>query len=117
MTITLPYPPSANRYWRTFNGRIVMSAEARAYKEGVALIARAKGLRPSDGDVTLKLDVFRPQRRGDLDNRIKIVLDALQGVAYYDDKQVIEIHARRFDAGKDARVEVTILKAAPIVLR
>lgn len=107
--ITLPYPPSANRYWRNWNGRMVLSAEARQYKLDVAALARALKLRPSDAPCSIELKVYRPIRRGDLSNRIKIVEDALQGVAYIDDAQIEEIRAYRFDDKKHPRVEVTII--------
>lgn len=50
--------------------------------------------------------VYRPQRRGDLDNTMKAILDSLSGLLYVDDKQVIEIHAKRFDDKKNPRVEI-----------
>lgn len=104
--LTLPFPPSANRYWRTFRGRVVKGKDARDYKSNVAEACR--GLRESLGDVIVRLDFYRPAKRGDLDNRIKILLDALQGHAYTDDKQVKEIHARLFDDKQNPRVEVRI---------
>jgi crossover junction endodeoxyribonuclease RusA len=96
-TFTLPYPPSANRYWRSFGGHVVVSTEAKQYKASAALMARSSGVIPVDGDVVLHLDVYRPRKAGDLSNRIKVLEDALIGVAYIDDAQVVEIHARRFD--------------------
>ena len=68
MNITLPVPPSANRYWRNFRGRMVVSAEARAYKEQAAWIAKAAGMEPVAGDVSVTLRVYRQAKRGDLDN-------------------------------------------------
>ena len=32
--LTLPWPPSVNRYWRTFQGRMIISADGRAYRKG-----------------------------------------------------------------------------------
>lgn len=34
-----------------------------------------------------------PQKRPDIDNLVKTVLDALNGVAYQDDKQIVKINA------------------------
>lgn len=34
-----------------------------------------------------------PIKRPDLDNIVKLVMDGLNGVAFHDDSQVIEIHA------------------------
>lgn len=35
--------------------------------------------------------ILRPTAKPDCDNIIKVVLDALNGVAYYDDKQVVRV--------------------------
>lgn len=108
--LTLDMPPSANRYWRSNpRGGVYVSEEARTYKADVAVMAHAQGLRDAlAGDVAVTVRVFRAQRSGDLDNRLKVLLDALRGVAYGDDKQVIEIHAFRFEDKANPRVEVEI---------
>lgn len=36
-----------------------------------------------------------PQKRPDIDNLIKTVLDALNGLAYEDDKQIVKVSARK----------------------
>lgn len=106
--LILPPPISANRYWRKFRNRMVVSAEAQAYKREVSLIAAASGLDMLTGDVAIRLDVYREAKRGDLDNKLKVILDSLQGILYADDKQIVEIHARRFDDKHNPRVEVEI---------
>lgn len=108
MQVTLPYPPSANTNWRPAGGRIIKSKEARAYQVEAGWMARAAGVRPTRDPVILTLRVYRPQQSGDLSNRIKVLEDALNGVAYYDDAQVIEIHAYRYDDKSNPRVEVEI---------
>jgi crossover junction endodeoxyribonuclease RusA len=109
MTIELPLPPSANRYWRNFQGRTVKSQEARNYQAQVGWLAKVAGLsEPLDGDISVSLRVYRQQRRGDLDNRIKVILDSLQGIAYEDDNQVVELHAYRYDDKENPRVVVQV---------
>lgn len=108
MKITLPYPPSANRYWRNWRGRTVLSAEARAYKADVGKRCKAAKLKPTGANVSLFLDVYRPRRAGDLSNRIKVIEDALQGYAFEDDDQVVKIFARRGDDKANPRVEVVV---------
>lgn len=102
----LDYPPSANRYWRTFRNVVVKSKEARAYQAAVKL--RFAGRKPMRGPVTVSLNVFRPKRTGDLDNSIKVLLDALKGIAYVDDSQVVEIHAWRNEDKFNPRVVVKV---------
>lgn len=46
-------------------------------------------------------------RTGDLDNLFKAISDALNGVAYDDDSQIIEATIRKF-YGEQARAEITI---------
>ena len=50
-----------------------------------------------------------PAKKPDIDNVAKAVLDALNGVAYRDDTQVIELHVRKSYSEKP-RVEVCIGK-------
>ena len=107
-TITLPYPPSANRYYRNFRGRMVRSQEAEAYRIGVGWQCNLAGIVPLHGDLRVSLDFYRPAKRGDLDNLLKVVFDSLNGYAYGDDQQIVEIHAMRHDDKADPRVEVVI---------
>lgn len=108
VSITLPYPPSANRYWRSYRGRVVKSEEARAYQQEAGWIAKASGFQCTSGDVAVTLRVYRPQRRGDLDNTLKVMLDSLNGIIYEDDDQVSVIHAERYEDKKNPRVDVFV---------
>lgn len=109
MKLTLAYPPTVNTYWRVVNGRPILSAEARAYKQGTKLRALTQGARiPLAGPVALNLAVYRPRRVGDLDNVLKAILDALKGIAFEDDKQVVQIFATRWDDAARPRVEVNV---------
>jgi crossover junction endodeoxyribonuclease RusA len=112
LKLTLPYPPSSNRYWKVWRGRAVVSAEAKSYKQGVRLRALTEGFRkPLACPLVLSLVVYRPRKAGDLSNRIKVLEDALNGIAWIDDKQIVEIHARREDDASNPRVEVRIEEA------
>lgn len=107
-SLMLPLPVSANRYWRTWRGRTVVSAEAKAYKRAVWLQAQHLGIQPFAGPVAVYLRVYRARKSGDLDNCIKVLLDALCGVAYADDKQIVELHGWRADDPRNPRVEVEV---------
>jgi Holliday junction resolvase RusA-like endonuclease len=90
------------------NGRMYLSEDAMRYKEHVGLLCNTAGFEPLDGNISLTLCFYRPAKRGDLDNRIKILVDALQGHIYHNDSQVAEIHAYRYDDKTSPRVEVYI---------
>ena len=64
-----------------------------------------------EGPVGVSAIVYFPNRRGDLDNRLKPVLDALQGVAYSDDRQIVAINAVRQIDKDSPRVEVAVWAA------
>lgn len=126
LKIILPYPPSLNVYWRNFRGRMVLSSEAKKYKRQVAdlfnpnnsdpnAIPVTEQLLPTDRAVGLSIDVYRPRKSGDLDNTLKAILDSLNGNLYEDDRQVIEIHARRHDDKDNPRVEIGVRFVKPIV--
>lgn len=110
LTLTLPEPPSANRWWRNVRGRMVTSREAREYK---AAVAARKWTGPgaifaAPLRVSVRLLWFRSRKSGDLDKRIGVLLDALQGFAFDTDAQVVVLHAERYDDPRNPRVEVTV---------
>lgn len=108
LKITLPFPPSGNRYFRNVNGRMVRSREANDYKAQVGTLCNLEGLQPLAGNVCVTVDVYRPIKRGDLDNYTKILLDSLNGWAYRDDAQIVELHASRHEDAANPRVEVSV---------
>jgi crossover junction endodeoxyribonuclease RusA len=108
-TIELPYPPSSNRYWRVFRGHPVKSDEARNYQTQAGWLAKAAGVHdPLSGAVALSIWLYRPRKTGDLDNRLKVLIDSLNGVAWNDDKQVVEIHAYLRDDKQNPRAIIGI---------
>lgn len=80
-----------------------------AYKGLVSWTARQVVEKPLEGPVGIELRVFGTGkgRVGDLDNIVKAVTDGLNGVAWHDDSQVVEIKARRCRDNIE-RVEVKI---------
>lgn len=138
ITVTLPYPVSANRYWAS---RIVtprggkpfvstyVTAEAKQYKESVAWLIKARGIRnPMPGRVQLDILMYphRPLdfkkrmrdlgddwdttvQRIDADNCIKVVADSLKDLAFGDDKCISRVTCEVMEPdGREACVIVTI---------
>jgi Holliday junction resolvase RusA-like endonuclease len=97
-SIRLPVPPSINRMYRVFRGRVFMVKEGKDYKEAVGEAIRAKygaNMKPLVGPVAVEFTVYRPAKRGDLDNFMKCLLDGMQGTMYKNDKQIVCIIAKR----------------------
>ena len=107
--LTLPEPPSSNRYWRNVNGRMVLSKDAKTYRASVSVACmRARIRSPITGPVAVTLRWFRGRKSGDLDNRIKQTLDSIQGVIVGDDAQVCELHCYREDDKTNPRLELEV---------
>lgn len=133
ITLSLPYPVSANRYWRSYRSGAraitTLSAEAQAYKTEVGWLAKAAGIKtPYGGRVTVEMTLYPALPKGwkalaknsadwhwnvrciDLDNSIKVTIDALNKIAYNDDKQISRIVAERGMPDGEARMIVNIIE-------
>lgn len=113
--LVLPYPPSVNRLYRTIvRGRRAMpikSAEHRAYMAALVLGTDVEPW-PLETRLSVSLRLYRPRRIGDIDGPIKALFDGLNGRAWVDDSQVVELHVQRLDDKARPRVEVSISEAA-----
>lgn len=117
--LELPYPISTNRYWRIFRGDSVVSADAKAYKNTIKNIAAEKNIVPFNGNVSLQIIIYPKRNKDgsanakvlDLDNCLKVVLDALQGVAYDNDKQIKRINVRYGQEPKDGGAVGVMIEA------
>ena len=101
-------PVSLNNAYATgHNGRRFLSERGKAFKEEVGQIARLARMTQNDnemitGDVTAHLTFyFGDLRVRDVDNCIKIALDALSGILFEDDSDITELHVyKRYDKNK-----------------
>ncbi len=108
INLILPYPPSVNSLYAHYRGRRIISKKGRKFKRDVAVLAKKQGAKRLSGNLSVTFRVFRPRKIGDLDNRLKISQDALKGICFDDDKQIIELHAFRFDDKTNPRIEIDI---------
>lgn len=95
ITLTIPVPPSANRWHRRVNGRTLLSEEAREYTK---TLRQRLVCRPLTGELRVHVIWFRARRAGDVDKRAAIALDALQGIAFGDDAQIADHRITRNDS-------------------
>ena len=130
MKLTLPLAPSANAMWRSVVGarrqplfaavrggvwaevlkamfvNVTLSKAGKQFKKDAAVWLDAQPTEVLSGDVSVRITVWFPNRRGDLDNRIKPTLDVLQGVAYANDSQVVHIEVGREVSDKPRTVVI-----------
>lgn len=113
MRVVLPYPPALNTMYRSVviggYARVLLSKEARKYKETVAERCVKAGLTTpvlKPGLVSLQINLFRARKAGDIDGPLKGLLDSLQGFIYESDSQISQLHVYRMDDKGNPRVEV-----------
>lgn len=114
VTLTLPLPPSVNSYWRSVpatrnsRARVLISENGRRFKAACQIAAMGQCRKPFTEKVSVRGIVYFRDHRRDLDNTLKPMLDALQGIVYVNDKQISHIElTRAFDKGRP-RVELTV---------
>ena len=101
--------------WRSdWRGWTYVTKETRLFREAVKQLFPEPGLVFQDEDkirITILLHA-KTRRKFDVDNRIKPILDALQGFVYSDDFQVDDVRAveRGIDPGKQGYANVIIEK-------
>lgn len=73
-----------------------LTEKASQFKEYVGWLALKSKVKKEYGFVKLRVDWHcKGNGAGDLDNKLKIIQDSLNGIAYQDDKQVIQIEAKK----------------------
>lgn len=137
-TLKLPYPVSANDFWRSRaivqkgTGRamamVYLTGEAKAWKDHAGLVAKVAGFKePTDRTIFLRVRHHhkallyskhhgRKIRNGnvyDLDNVLKVSIDGLKGIVFFDDKQVKRIEASYGDESEDGGLTVEVREFEP----
>jgi crossover junction endodeoxyribonuclease RusA len=114
VAFTVPGKPVPLQRHRTRGGRQYLPARSRDYREVVQSHWLAAG-RPSLGDMplTASMRFYGAHASADLDNLLKGVLDALNGLAFDDDAQVVcfsGVHKLPADE-RGARAEIELWPA------
>lgn len=115
LQLELPLPPSANRYWRSYRGRVVRSREADDYIRDVAahVLAQCRGQRPAilpGTPVCFRVDVSCLRQR-DLTNCLKVLEDALAQALGFDDRWTDQVVLTKHTVRhrRECRVQVAVL--------
>jgi Holliday junction resolvase RusA-like endonuclease len=92
---------------------VTIRGQARLIKSQKALdyVAAVKATYPPlspllEGDLRMTADVYYASRRPDLD--VSLILDALEGIAYRNDRQVREMHLYHHLDRENPRAEITL---------
>lgn len=119
IVLELPFPPSVNHYWRSVNGRVLISKDGREYRKAVykEVINQIQGLRIAGGvwfaspvraDVSI-IAYMPDNRRRDLDNLLKASLDAIVSAGVIeDDSHIDRLKIERGEVIKGGKLVVFI---------
>lgn len=117
MKLTIPFPPSINSYWQQRKGGrgVFVSPEGKRFQTDVlALVLSTFGKpTPIAGDVAVSIKLYPPDhRRSDIDNRVKVALDALQNAGVYiNDYQVAKLTIERCEVRKPGGAAEVVVEA------
>ena len=115
-TISLPWPPSANTYWRRHGHTIHISTKGRQYRKDVLNLVTANHarcdapIRKMFGNIKIYVFAFPPDnRRRDLDNLCKALFDSLEKAGIYkNDNQICEFSISRCPVAPPGKLVVYI---------
>lgn len=113
-SFTLPWPPSVNAAYRSIRMgrgvRVLLSRAGRDFKERAALELLLQRV-PSFGAqrVSVAANLYPPDRRRiDIDNRAKLMIDALMPGVIDDDSQIDRLLFERRATVPGGRIDVTV---------
>lgn len=106
-------PPTANLIWRSAHGQTYLSQEAKTFIQLVALSVRGCKLPANWDAVKVEITVAPTRRSGDVDNRVKPVLDALTRCGFWRDDAIVARSEIEFaPPEKNGRTVIKVTKHA-----
>lgn len=95
--LELPWPPSANHYYRRSATGVYISKQGKAYRKAIRNLVRELGVETVRGRCSMSLDAFPPDhRKRDIDNIQKPLLDSLEKAGVFkDDNQIEDLQTTR----------------------
>jgi crossover junction endodeoxyribonuclease RusA len=109
ISLTLPWPPSINHYWRRAGKVIHVSTEGTRFGRRVGIAVRGQfRSAPIDQPVAVLVEAWGPRASwGDVDNRVKPLLDALTKAELWTDDRLVR-DVRIVDRGQCAGGKVVV---------
>ena len=108
--LSLPWPPSVNRYWLARGNQRFISKAGRIFRQAVAEECATQNIVGLEGRLAVHVALFPPDKRArDIDNILKALLDACEHAGCYaSDNQVDELHVIRQQVTKGGSCTIII---------
>jgi crossover junction endodeoxyribonuclease RusA len=91
--------------------KVFTPRKTKAWEELIGYVANTAGIELMDGRVGIRLTFhLKGNKRADLDNLVKAVMDGLNGIAYMDDNQVRYIEAHKHNNSKTPGVLIQVFE-------
>lgn len=110
ITLLTPYVSTNRLHMTVAGGRKVLTTRARASKEALAWEAKIQCTKkePRKGPIRAQIDLYVPDnRKRDLDN-IKGLIDAMTGILWVDDSQIVDLHITKTVDRENPRVVISL---------
>lgn len=116
--LELPYPPTINHYYgvKAKGGKYIKD-KGRTFRLSVLFIVRKANAGTNiSGPIELEIDAYPPDnRKRDLDNINKALLDALENASVFkDDSQIVKLTSTKHAPVKGGKVIVRVLNPEKI---
>lgn len=86
---------SINKYYRSYQGRVLISKEGREFKKEFELLLH--NYEKVYGKIKLTILLyFKDNRKRDLDNYNKVIIDCLKNKLFEDDDQVYQLYMEKY---------------------
>jgi Holliday junction resolvase RusA-like endonuclease len=115
---SIAYTPKETASYENWVKCCFMQAKQKRIDGNVPLIANItayygipKSTSRKMADAMLSEEVL-PTKKPDCDNIIKIILDSLNGIAYDDDKQIVQVMFRKLYTSGEPKVSVSIFQTS-----
>lgn len=103
-------PKSTQHIYGHTGHRVYMTTEGKALKEDYQWQVKSQYRgKPKTGDIDLRVELFfGDNRKRDIDNYNKILLDAFTGILWEDDSQIISLLIIKNKDLKNPRIELQL---------
>ncbi len=92
LRFTVPYPPSINHYYKYTLKKIVLGEKGAQYRRDAYYLLHKYRGHCKDKRLAITINLFPPDnRRRDIDNVLKCLLDSIQHAGIYDDDNQIDM--------------------------